>query len=161
MAGALSTSQFAITQQAIANVDSSASAWLTASPAWPDNQMNDRCFGTAFQMRNLLPVSTGNWCKCGKEMDSLTSHMYVCSDKSSRNKIRNTMHRKVCESLKKIDSFNPFNSERHCNLFGSIISVVFIYQMIKHVLAVIVLEVLDDPCIQRLGTSGSILGKED
>jgi hypothetical protein len=32
--------------------------------------------------------------------------------------------------------------------------------MIKHVLAVIVLEVLDDPCIQRLGTSGRILGKK-
>jgi hypothetical protein len=58
-------------------------------------------------------------------------------------------------------SFNPFNSERQCNLFGSIISVVFIEQMINHVLAAIVLEVFDDPCIQRLGTSGSILGKED
>jgi hypothetical protein len=58
-------------------------------------------------------------------------------------------------------SFNPFNSERHCNLFGSIISVVFILQMINHVLAVIVLEVFYDPCIQRLDTSGSILGQED
>ena len=120
-AGALSTSQFAIRQQAIANVDSSASAWLTASPAWPDNRMNDRCFRTAFQMRNLLPVSSGNWCKCGKEMDPLTSHMYVCSDKCSRNKIRNTMHRKVCESLKKIAKpyfremdMDPINGEPLC-----------------------------------------------
>ena len=88
MVGALSSSQFAIRQQAIANVDSSASAWLTASPAWPDNRMNDRCFRTAFQVRNLIPVAMGTWCKCGKEMDPLTSHMYVCSDQNARNKIR-------------------------------------------------------------------------
>jgi hypothetical protein len=47
------------------------------------------------------PPPTGNWCKCGKEMDPLASRMNVCSD-NARNKIRNTMDRKVCESLKKI-----------------------------------------------------------
>jgi hypothetical protein len=85
MVGAFSSSQYAIRQQAIANEDSSASAWLTANPAWPDNRMND----------HLIPVVTGGWCKCGKEMDPLSSHMYVCSDLPTRNKIRNTMHKKV------------------------------------------------------------------
>jgi hypothetical protein len=41
MVGDFSSSQYAIRQQAIANEDSSASAWLTANPAWPDNRMND------------------------------------------------------------------------------------------------------------------------
>ena len=63
----------------------------------------------------------GNWCKCGKEMDPLTSHMYVCSDQNARNKIRNTMDRKVCESLKKIAKpyfrgmgMDPMNGEPLC-----------------------------------------------
>jgi hypothetical protein len=62
-------------------------------------------FRTAFQLRNLIPVVTGGWCKCGKEMDPLSSHMYVCSDLPTRNKIRNTMHKKVCESVKKISKY--------------------------------------------------------
>jgi hypothetical protein len=105
MVGAFSSSQYAIRQQAMANEDSSASAWLTANPAWPDNRMNDATFRTAFQLRNLIPVVTGGWCKCGKEMDPLSSHMYVCSDLPTRNKIRNTMHKKVCESVKKISKY--------------------------------------------------------
>jgi hypothetical protein len=76
MVDALSGEQYAIRQQAIANEDPSASAWLTASPAWPENQMNDIAFRTSFQLRNLLPVRTEKWCHCGKEMDS--SH-HTCS----------------------------------------------------------------------------------
>jgi hypothetical protein len=40
MVDALSGEQYAIRQQAIANEDPSASAWFTASPACPENQMN-------------------------------------------------------------------------------------------------------------------------
>jgi hypothetical protein len=86
----LSVEQLAMQQQALTNEDPSASAWLTASPAWPENRMNDVAFRTAFQLRNLIPVITEKWCHCRKETDFLSSHIYVCS-KGTR------IHRKVCE----------------------------------------------------------------
>ena len=57
----------------------------------------------------------------GKEMDSLTSHMFVCTNQSTRSKIRNTMHRKVCEAVKRISipyfkaaNMHPLNGEPAC-----------------------------------------------
>jgi hypothetical protein len=121
MVDALSGEQYAVRQQAIANEDPSASAWLTASPAWPENQMNDIAFRTSFQLRNLLPVRTEKWCHCGKEMDSLASHMFVCSNRSTLNQIRNTMHAKLCRAVKRISTnyfktaqMYPLNGEPHC-----------------------------------------------
>jgi hypothetical protein len=60
IAAAFSVEQLAMRQQALANEDPSASAWLTASPAWPENRMNDVAFRTAFQLRNLIPYSAYN-----------------------------------------------------------------------------------------------------
>jgi hypothetical protein len=108
MADALSDEHYAIRQQAIANEDPSASAWLTASHAWPENQMNDIAFRTSFLL-NLLPVRTEKWCHCGKEMDSLASHMFVCSNRSTLNQIRNTIHAKLCRAVKTAQMY-PLNA---------------------------------------------------
>ena len=83
--------------------------------------MNDIAFRTSFQLRNLLPVRTEKWCHCGKEMDSLASHMFVCSNRSTLNQIRNTMHAKLCRAVKRISTnyfktaqMYPLNGEPHC-----------------------------------------------
>jgi hypothetical protein len=44
-----------------------ATTWLTASPAWPENRMNDVAFRTAFQLRNLIPVVTENGFAAGRK----------------------------------------------------------------------------------------------
>ena len=45
-----------------------------------------------------------DWCHCGAEMDSLGAHSYVCQNISTRSKIRNPFHRKLCEVLKRISN---------------------------------------------------------
>lgn len=122
LADAFSIDHLAIRHQALANQDPSASAWLTACPAWPNKRMNDVAFRTAFQIRNLVPVvAPRSWCHCGKEMDTLSSHMFVCANQSTRSKIRNTMHRKLCEAVKRISipyfkraNMEPINGEPAC-----------------------------------------------
>ena len=68
--------------------------------------MNDVSFKIAFQLRNLLPVieHDQHWCHCGMEMDTLTAHSYVCGNQSTRSKIRNPFHRRLCEVLKIISN---------------------------------------------------------
>mgnify|MGYP006165262259 FL=1 len=105
MPNAFSIDHLAVRQQALANEDPSASAWLTASPAWPENRMSDVAFRIAFQIRNLLPlVPQGSFCRCGSEMDRLISHIYCWPTQGDRNKIRNTMHCTISQALKRIST---------------------------------------------------------
>ena len=109
MSNAFSIDHLAVRQQALANEDASASAWLTASPAWPENRMNDVAFRTAFQIRNLLPlVSERSFCRCGSEMDRLTSHIYCCPITGDRSQIRNTMHSTLSHALKSTLAAHPY-----------------------------------------------------
>jgi hypothetical protein len=87
--------------------------------------MNDVAFRTAFQIRNLLPlVSEGSFCRCGSEMDRLTSHIYCCSTTGDRSKIRNTMHSTMSHALKRISikyfekaKMYALNGEPPCDRF--------------------------------------------
>ena len=72
-------------QQALANEDPSASAWLTASPTWPNNRMNDIAFRRAFQLRNLIPVVRENGVTV-KVKWTLLHRTYFCMSESGYQK---------------------------------------------------------------------------
>jgi hypothetical protein len=83
MPNAFSIDHLAARQQALANED--ASAWLTVSPAWPENRMNNAALRTAFQ-RDRSQQTWRNSCfggivlslreRDGVQMDRLTSRIY-------------------------------------------------------------------------------------
>ena len=89
--------------QALANKESSASAWLTSNPAYIHNQMSDEAFNTAFHIRNLFPVmGSRKWCFCGEKMDCLGWHVHHCKDQGIKNPLRNDLHEKLKTTISNI-----------------------------------------------------------
>jgi len=91
--------------QALANKESTSSAWLSSNPAFLNNQMSDDAFNTAFHIRNLFPVmGSRKWCFCGEKMDCLGWHVHHCKDPGIKNPLRNDLHEKL-KSEPRLDRF--------------------------------------------------------
>lgn len=79
--------------QVMANRDKTASAWICANPLLPYCRMSDSSFKTCWKIRTLQPLFPSNlWCKCGREIDRLGYHFYVCPAKKISSKVRSDMH---------------------------------------------------------------------
>ena len=89
--------------QALANKESTSSAWLSSNPAFLNNQMSDDAFNTAFHIRNLFPVmGSRKWCFCGEKMDCLGWHVHHCKDPGIKNPLRNDLHEKLKSTISNI-----------------------------------------------------------
>lgn len=92
--------------QALANSNSTASAWINANPMYYMLRMSDVSFSTAWKLRNLKDVvNTELWCRCGQvKMDSLTQHLYICSNKHIYSKVRGGLHNKLKHNVKMLSA---------------------------------------------------------
>jgi hypothetical protein len=82
--------------QHLVNKDIVNSAFLTANPCLPLCGMSNEAFRSAIQHRLLLPIAEDrSFCKCGTPVGHFLSHCYKCSTMSIRNKVRNSMHKKL------------------------------------------------------------------
>ncbi len=99
--GALNVHERVVKMQGLCNRDKTASAWLSANPAFYANRMNNAAFIPSFRRRNLLPiVPPGQRCRCGMEVDMFGQHAFVCENKFIKARVTNASHANLAKSLR-------------------------------------------------------------
>ena len=89
--GSLTNIEVEIRASFLAQSKKETGAWISAMPRGLTSMAN-QTFIMAFHTRNIFPIFTNKFCKCGEKLDPLGGHFFICRNMPIRNQIRNSMH---------------------------------------------------------------------
>jgi hypothetical protein len=96
---ALSTDDQAEKFQGLNNLNKTASAWLSANPAFYANQLNNAAFTRTIRRRNLVRTFTELTCRC-EPLDRFGQHAFACENPYIKTAVTNATHKHLSRNLK-------------------------------------------------------------